>query len=70
MLRSQLPVDSSCKFVLRVCHTVVRVVGSSLLYILRVLKFRGHFEGLASLASILNYSRWMQMDSNDFLLIL
>ena len=70
MLRSQLLVDSSCKFVLRVCHTVVRVVASSLLYILRVLKFRGHFEGLASLASILNYSRWMQMDSNDFLLIL
>ena len=36
MLRSQLPVDSSCKFVLRVCHTVVRVVESSLGDILRV----------------------------------
>ena len=34
MLRSQLPVDSSCKFVLRVCHTVVRVDESTL-----------HFEG-------------------------
>ena len=43
MLRSQLPVDSSCKFVL---HVTQWFVWMSQVYILRVLKFRGHFAGL------------------------
>ena len=68
MLRSQLPVDSRCKFVLR------DVAGMSHLNTLDIISYSEWFRWLSQVeetfcgSSIVNYGRWMQMDSNDFLL--